>query len=106
MNKSLSNRVLALAGVVQAAALVNDIATGQRADEQSLNSTLSSILKTEATDVPDVYGGMRGLGFGCSGSSVCWETSKVPRMSPYCATPGSDAIAGQSHASACFEAGA
>ncbi|MDE2235431.1 MAG: high frequency lysogenization protein HflD [Gammaproteobacteria bacterium] len=64
MNKSLSNRVLALAGVVQAAALVNDIATGQRADEQSLNSTLSSILKTEPVDVADVYGGLRGLGFG------------------------------------------
>lgn len=64
MTKSLTDRVLALAGVVQAAALVNDIATGQRADEQSLNSTLGSILKTEATDVPDVFGGLHGLGFG------------------------------------------
>jgi len=64
MTRTLEDRVLALAGVVQAAALVNEVATGQRADENSLNSTLGSILKTEAVDVPEVYGGLPGLGIG------------------------------------------
>jgi high frequency lysogenization protein len=64
MNRTVTDRVLALAGVVQAAALVNNLATGQRTDENSVNSTLGSILKTEAADVPEVYGGLPGLGFG------------------------------------------
>ncbi|HVC28155.1 MAG TPA: high frequency lysogenization protein HflD, partial [Gammaproteobacteria bacterium] len=64
MTRTLEDRVLALAGVVQAAALVNEVATGQHADENSLNSTLGSIVKTEAVDVPEVYGGLPGLGIG------------------------------------------
>jgi len=64
MSRPLSDRVLALAGVVQAATLVNDIATGGRADELSLHSTLGSIMKTESKDVPEVFGGLRGLGCG------------------------------------------
>lgn len=64
MSRTLSDRVLALAGVVQAATLVNDVATGGHADELSLHATLGSILKTEAADVPEVFGGVRGLGCG------------------------------------------
>lgn len=64
MSHSLSDRVLALAGVVQAATLVNDIAFGGHADELSLHATLDSIIKTESKDVPDVFGGLRGLGCG------------------------------------------
>lgn len=62
--RPLSDRVLALAGVVQAAALVSDAATGRSADEISLRATLGSILKTEAPDVPDVYGGTPALHLG------------------------------------------
>ena len=64
MSRPLSDRVLALAGVVQAASLVNDVATGGRADELSLHATLGSIMKTETRDVPEVFGGLRGLGCG------------------------------------------
>jgi len=64
MNRTLADRVLALAGVVQAAVLVNDVATGRHADENSLQVTLGSILKTEAADVPEVFGGVPGLGCG------------------------------------------
>ena len=62
--RPLQDRVLALAGVVQAAALVCDAATGAPADATSLNATLESILKTETRDVPEVYGGLRGVGLG------------------------------------------
>src|SRR5487761_614890 len=62
MNRTLADRVLALAGVVQAAALVNDVATGRGTDESSLHATLGSILKTDAADVPEVFGGVPGLG--------------------------------------------
>lgn len=65
MSRSLSDRVLALAGVVQASSLVNDIATDvQQPDELTLHATLGSIIKTETRDVPEVFGGLRGLRCG------------------------------------------
>lgn len=64
MNRPLSDRVLALAGVIQATALVNEVATGAPADELSVHATLGSIIKTETRNVPEVFGGLRGLGFG------------------------------------------
>jgi high frequency lysogenization protein len=64
MSRTLEDKVLALAGVVQAAALVNDVATGQRMDEASLHATLGSILKTEAANVVEVFGGLPGLRYG------------------------------------------
>lgn len=64
MSHTLADRVIALAGVVQAAALVNDMATAGRADELCLQSTLSSIIKTDATDALDVFGSLAGLGCG------------------------------------------
>jgi high frequency lysogenization protein len=64
MKRTLADRVLALAGVVQAASLVNDVATGKRTDEPSVVATIGSILKTEPADVPEVFGGLSGLSFG------------------------------------------
>ncbi len=62
--RPLQDRVMALAGVVQAAALVNTAAAGSVADDTCLKATLGSILKIEAPDVPDVYGGLAGLRVG------------------------------------------
>ena len=64
MTRPLADRVLALAGGVQAATLVNDVATAGHTDEMSIHTTISSIIKTEAADVPEVFGGLRGLGCG------------------------------------------
>ncbi|MGH8278161.1 MAG: high frequency lysogenization protein HflD [Gammaproteobacteria bacterium] len=64
MSHSLSDRVLALAGIVQAAELVNTAATGGQPDELCVHATLISIVKTEARNVPEVFGGVRGLGCG------------------------------------------
>jgi high frequency lysogenization protein len=62
--RPLSDRVMALAGVVQAAALVDHAAVGLQADDASLQATLKSILKIESVDVPDVFGGLAGLRLG------------------------------------------
>lgn len=64
MSRSLSDKVLALAGVVQAATLVNEIATAGRADELPLQATLGSIIRIEADDVPQIFGGIPGLDYG------------------------------------------
>ncbi len=62
--RPLQDRVLALAGVVQAATLVDDTAHGQANDSGSLQATLGSILKIESQDVPDVFGGIPGVVLG------------------------------------------
>lgn len=64
MSRSLEDRVLALAGVVQAATLVNEVATAGRTDANFVASTLGSIIKTESADVPEIFGGVGGLGCG------------------------------------------
>lgn len=62
--RPLEDRVLALAGVVQAATLVSEAATGASTDDASLQATLQSILKTDAKDVPEVFGGLPGVALG------------------------------------------
>jgi high frequency lysogenization protein len=62
--RPLPDRVLALAGVVQAASLVSDTANGAAVDEGSQRATLESILKTESRDVPEVFGGLAGVRLG------------------------------------------
>lgn len=64
MSHPISDRVLALAGVVQAAELVNVTASGGKPEELYVNTTLRSIVKTESRDVPSVFGGVQGLGCG------------------------------------------
>jgi high frequency lysogenization protein len=62
--RPLPDRVLALAGVVQAASLVSDTANGAVVDEGSQRATLESILRTESRDVPEIFGGLTGLRLG------------------------------------------
>lgn len=54
--QTLTNQVIALAGIAQATALVGQLATTGKADEIALEASLKSILKTESDSVLDVYG--------------------------------------------------
>ncbi|HET7921346.1 MAG TPA: high frequency lysogenization protein HflD [Gammaproteobacteria bacterium] len=82
MSRSLEDRVLALAGVVQAATLVNEVATAGRPDERFVASTLASLIKTEATDVPDVFGGIGELGCGLRRLAALLGTDNDPADLP------------------------
>ncbi len=53
---TITNQVMALAGIAQAAALVDQLATTGKADEKALETILNSLLKTESDSVLDVYG--------------------------------------------------
>lgn len=64
MSRPLADRVMALAGVVQAAALVNEAATSGRTDPAATQAVLGSILMIEAADVPSVFGGVASLRHG------------------------------------------
>jgi high frequency lysogenization protein len=64
MNKTLSNQAIALAGMSQAVFLVQQIARKGRADQEDLETCIASVLKIDADDVLDVYGGLRRLRTG------------------------------------------
>ncbi len=53
---TITNQVIALAGIAQAAALVDQLATTGKVDEKALETSLGSLLKTESDSVLDVYG--------------------------------------------------
>ena len=53
---TLTNQVIALAGIAQSVALVHELATTGKADSQGLETAVSCLLKTESDSVLDVYG--------------------------------------------------
>ena len=52
---TLTHQVIALAGIAQAAALVQQLATTGKADELALETSLNSLLKTESDSVLEIY---------------------------------------------------
>lgn len=52
---TLTNQVIALAGIAQAVALVDQLATTGKADEKLLEISLRSLLKTESESVLEIY---------------------------------------------------
>lgn len=86
---TLTNQVIALAGIAQAAALVEQLATTGKADERALEITISSLLKTESDSVLDVYGndlanlalGLKNLDAQLTGYEIAY-----PDQARYCAS--------------------
>lgn len=54
--QTLTHQVIALAGIAQAAALVQQLATTGKADDIALQTSLGSILKIDSASVLDIYG--------------------------------------------------
>jgi len=54
--QTLTNQVIALAGIAQATALVHQLSTTGKADQKALEVIIGSILKTESDSVLDIYG--------------------------------------------------
>jgi len=61
---TLANQTIALAGIAQAAALVQQLATTGTADNAALEATIGSALKIDSDSVLDVYGSLAGLKLG------------------------------------------
>ncbi len=61
---TITNQTIALAGIAQAAALVQQLATKGSADAVALESSIASILKIDSDSVLDIYGGLSGLKLG------------------------------------------
>ncbi len=64
MIKNLTNQTIALAGLSQAIQSVSNLAKTGTTDDDDLEACISSLLKINADDVPDVYGGLDKLRSG------------------------------------------
>jgi high frequency lysogenization protein len=62
--KTLTNQTIALAGIAQAATLVQQLATTGKADTEAMEASLASILKVDSDSVIDVYGSLQGVRLG------------------------------------------
>lgn len=83
MTHSRADRVLALAGVFQAALLVDRVAWGQQErDDPALEASLQSILQVDASDVPTVYGGVARLRTGLDALLCQFRDRKNPGRGP------------------------
>lgn len=58
------DRVIALAGILQAAHLVNRTAQHGMADQAALEASLGSVLKLDANSAREVFGGLTGIETG------------------------------------------
>lgn len=63
-NTQFSNMILALAGVTQAAALVQQFASTKTCDEAAFRASISSIYQLNAPNVPAIYGQADGVRLG------------------------------------------
>ena len=61
---TITNQTIALAGVAQAAALVQQLATKGTYDQDAFEGSISSLLKIDSGSVIDVYGSLSALKLG------------------------------------------
>ncbi|MGD8589377.1 MAG: high frequency lysogenization protein HflD [Chromatiales bacterium] len=64
MHYSDQDRTLALAGIYQAACLVQQIARRGVADSESMSSSVHSLFQIDADSVSEVFGGVAGVDYG------------------------------------------
>jgi len=64
MIKNLTNQTIALAGLSQAVQAVRNLAKAGTTDADDFETCISSLLKINADDVPEVYGGLEKLKSG------------------------------------------
>ncbi|MDO9049303.1 MAG: high frequency lysogenization protein HflD [Methylobacter sp.] len=61
---TINNQTIALAGIAQAAALVQQLATTGSADSKALEASIASLFVSDEHGVENVYGGLSGLKLG------------------------------------------
>ncbi len=61
---TITNQTIALAGIAQAAALVQQLATTGSADSSALEASIASLFISDEHGVENVYGGLSGLKLG------------------------------------------
>lgn len=85
---TLTNQTIALAGIAQAAALAQQLATTGKADEEALSASIGSILKVDSDNVTDIYNGLQGVKLGLTELSHQLTGHKItnPEQARYAAS--------------------
>ncbi|CAA9892056.1 High frequency lysogenization protein HflD homolog [Candidatus Methylobacter favarea] len=61
---TITNQTIALAGIAQAAALVQQLATTGIAEPAAMEASIASVLKIDSDSVTDIYGSLTGVKLG------------------------------------------
>ena len=85
---TITNQTLALAGIAQAAALVQQLATKGTCDQAALEASIASVLKIDSDSVLDVYGSLEGLKLGLAQLNIQMTGFKIvnPEQARYSAS--------------------
>jgi len=86
---TITNQTIALAGVAQAAALVQQLATAGTADPIAIEASIGSVLKIDSDSVIDIYGSLDGIKLGLKQLNEQMAGSyKIanPEQARYCAS--------------------
>ena len=85
---TITHQTIALAGIAQAAALVQQLATKGTADPVAFGASIASILKIDSDSVIDVYGSLAGLKLGLVQLNIQMTGFKVvnPEQARYSAS--------------------
>jgi len=86
---TITNQTIALAGIAQAAALVQQLATKGTADPTAMETSIASVLKIDSDSVLDIYGGsVAGLKLGLTQLNVQMTGFKIvnPEQARYSAS--------------------
>ncbi|MDD1606644.1 MAG: high frequency lysogenization protein HflD [Methylococcaceae bacterium] len=86
--KTLTNQTIALVGIAQAAALVQQLATTGKADTVALEASIGSLLKIDSDSVLDIYGGLANLKLGLDQLNTQMTGYKIAdsQQARYCAS--------------------
>jgi len=85
---TITNQTIALAGIAQAAALVQQLATTGAADPTAMEASIASVLKIDSGSVIDVYGSLAGIKLGFEQLNVQMTGYKIvnPEQARYSAS--------------------
>jgi len=79
------DRVLALAGIFQAARLTQQVARRGAADSEAVQTSIGSLFKIDSESVEDVFGGVPGLAMGLQ--TLCGQleggVTRIPEITRY-----------------------
>jgi high frequency lysogenization protein len=85
---TITNQTIALAGVAQTAALVQQLATTGTVDPIAMEASIGSVLKIDSDSVIDIYGSLAGINLGLKQLNEQMTGYKIvnPEQARYCAS--------------------
>ncbi|MDD5577849.1 MAG: high frequency lysogenization protein HflD [Methylobacter sp.] len=85
---TITNQTIALAGIAQAAALVQQLATTGVAESTAMEASIASVLKIDSDSVTDIYGGLTGVKLGLEQLNIQMTGYKIanPEQARYSAS--------------------